>query len=234
MNAPLFFPCGDSPALHYACRILQKSGVHFIDHPTPEVDYLLTDTPCKTNLIPTLEMLPESITVIGGNLDGLVPNSVKAVDLLKMESYLWSNAAITARCAIRIASEKIHNTLEYCPILIIGYGRIGIHLAELLKALGADITVAARSTTARAIAESFRLRAIPIESAPQSRHYSVIFNTVPALLYSCEQFTEGIIIDLASKPGISGSNVIAAKGLPGKIAPETSGTLIAKSVISML
>ena len=39
------------------------------------------------------------------------------------------------------------------------------------------------------------------------------------------------ITDLASVKGIAGDNVIWARGLPGKDAPEESGTLIAKTVL---
>jgi hypothetical protein len=40
-------------------------------------------------------------------------------------------------------------------------------------------------------------------------------------------------IDLASKPGIAGSDVIIARGLPGKMAPESAGHLIAKTILEL-
>jgi len=41
----------------------------------------------------------------------------------------------------------------------------------------------------------------------------------------------GIVLDLASYPGITGKNVIPARGLPGKYAPESAGNLIAQSIL---
>jgi hypothetical protein len=41
-------------------------------------------------------------------------------------------------------------------------------------------------------------------------------------------------IDLASQPGIGGNDVIWARGLPGKNAPESSGKLIAQTVLRKL
>ena len=41
------------------------------------------------------------------------------------------------------------------------------------------------------------------------------------------------MIDLASKLGIEAEDVIWARGLPGKDAPETSGDLIARTVIRL-
>ena len=42
-----------------------------------------------------------------------------------------------------------------------------------------------------------------------------------------------VLMDLASSPGIDGENVLWARGLPGKIAPESSGELIAKTVMRL-
>jgi hypothetical protein len=41
-------------------------------------------------------------------------------------------------------------------------------------------------------------------------------------------------IDLASIQGIYGSDVIHARGLPGKQTPESSGILIANTIIRLL
>ena len=40
-----------------------------------------------------------------------------------------------------------------------------------------------------------------------------------------------IKIELASQPGIAGNDVINARGLPNLEAPETSGELIARTVL---
>ena len=68
--------------------------------------------------------------------------------------------------------------------------------------------------------------------------FRVIFNTVPApvvpeqWLRSCSGDT--LKIELASVRGIAGKEVIPALGLPGKMAPESSGALIAKTAIAIL
>ena len=41
-------------------------------------------------------------------------------------------------------------------------------------------------------------------------------------------------IDLASEPGMQGKSVIPARGLPGKYAPESSGKLIADTILRVL
>ena len=41
-------------------------------------------------------------------------------------------------------------------------------------------------------------------------------------------------IDLASAPGMAGDDIIIAKGLPSKLAPESSGELIGKAVLRQI
>jgi len=61
---------------------------------------------------------------------------------------------------------------------------------------------------------------------------------VPATTLSKERCRECdpkcIKIELASQPGIEDTNVIQALGLPAKYAPESSGRLIANTVIRLL
>ena len=68
--------------------------------------------------------------------------------------------------------------------------------------------------------------------------YRIIFNTVPAPILSEEQIANCqdscIKIDLASVLGIAGTDVIWARGLPGKDAPESSGVLIAKTILRLI
>ena len=65
--------------------------------------------------------------------------------------------------------------------------------------------------------------------------YRLIINTAPALILEerqCRQ--DAVLIDLASKKGIVGDGVIWARGLPGKHAPESSGILIAQTLLRYL
>lgn len=233
MNQKIFTCWGDSPALPYSCQYFENAGFCSIDHPAPEVRYLLTDTPCRKSLEGILERLPEDVTVIGGNLAAFVPAGTNCIDLLQYEPYLWQNAAITARCALRLACGLTDRTLNRLSILIVGFGRIGIHLANILNSLGAAVSVAARSSSARAMALSFGCHPVPITAAA-GQNYDIVFNTVPFLLYDSSAFPGSCIIDLASKPGISGDNVIAAKGLPGKMASKSSGQLIASQAAAVI
>ena len=237
MAKHLIYPIGSTQACRYAAEFLYKEGFDLVDHPTPEATHLLLDAPAFGNdgilkngkpLERILEMLPQYITVIGGNLEHPSLEGYRCLDLLKDETYLAANAAITAECALQVAAPLLSRTFSDISVLIIGWGRIGKCLGKLLKDLGADVTVAARKEADRAM-----LRALGYGAADPinlKSDFQLIFNTAPAPIPGATQLQNCIKIDLASQKGLAGDDVIWARGLPSIHAPETSGRLIGKTV----
>lgn len=246
MERTVIYPVGSTEAIRYAVRFLSGAGITLVDHPTPDATHLLLDVPAfgpngalrsGGNVEKILEMLPENITIIGGNLNHPALTGYRTIDLLQDAQYLAQNAAITAHCAVKVALPYLGITLPHCGVLVIGWGRIGKVLGQLLRALGADVTIAARKEADRAM-----IRALGYRTADTYNLYSIlgdfrlIYNTVPEPVLSKDApFRKGCIkIELASRRGIEGDDVIQAKGLPGVHAPETSGKLIADTIIRRL
>ena len=181
--------------------------------------------------VPTKEVdlseLPAGVTVIGGNLEGSFPK----MDLLRDEQYLAENAALTADCALRLLGSHLPVAFRDCPILIIGWGRIGKCLASMLKALGAQVTVAARKPSDLGMLTALGYRTVEIGNI-DPMPYRAILNTAPAPVLS--PGGTAVKIDLASRLGLAGDDVIWARGLPGKMLPESSGQLIARGVLRHL
>ncbi len=157
------------------------------------------------------------------------------------------NAIPTAEGAVSIAINETPKTIFSSKCVIAGYGRIGKILAKLLRNMGADVTVLARSEQALTWAEADGCHALPFYCAGRYlEDKDIIFNTVPTLwmdkniIDSTRKNT--VIIDLASAPGgvdfeyakTVSRKVIFALSLPGKVAPETSGNIIADCVLSKL
>lgn len=246
MRRMLVYPLGTTAACQYAADNLVHAGVSLVDHPTPEVTHLLLDIPSfgadgmlrsGGDLKKVLEMLPPDITVAGGNLQHSALAAYQTIDLLKDSEYLAMNAAITADCALRVAAPSLTSTFADSPTLIIGWGRIGKCLGQLLKSIGSDVTIAARKASDQAMIQALGFDAVDIDdiSAVLSR-YRLIFNTVPEIVLNLEQSTvrrHCVKIDLASKPGMEGEDIIWARGLPGVHAPESSGRLIAKTFLKL-
>lgn len=245
MNEHIFFHVGHTRALDYAVTDLIRRGCKVVCAADDTVTHLLLPVPSFESdgtlkgggeLAPILGQLSKDIVIFGGNLDRPELAGYKCVDFLQDPLYLAENAAITAHCAVKLAMAQLPVTLHGCPVLVVGWGRIGKCLAALLKQLGARVCVAARKEADRAMVNALGYESEDITPPAYGlMRYRVIFNTVPAMVLP-EELTwncrpECLKIDLASKPGIAGDNVIWARGLPNKDAPETSGELIARTAL---
>jgi len=185
-----------------------------------------------------LTQLPADITVIGGNLAHPALREHRQVDLLQDTQYLAENACITAHCALKIALRALPVILKDQPVLVAGWGRIGKCLAKLLRDIGARVTVSARKESDRAILLALGYDAIdPVQQEYHLVAFRVIFNTVPEMIFTKDALQycreDCLKIDLASKSGIEAPDVLIARGLPNRDSPESSGELIAKTVLRL-
>lgn len=241
LNNRVYYVAGDSEALKFAAGELAMRGLTVAESPSADVTHLVLSVPCRMGsaaLTELLERLPRNVRIFGGFLDREELQHYRCNDLLTDEEYLAQNAAITAHCALRVASKGLPVTLDHCPVLILGWGRIGKCLAPLLKSLGAEVSVAVRNDAQRAIlrAMGYESEMLPLPEYILPR-FRAIFNTVPAPVLSAEALSHcrpGCLkIELASRPGLKGSDIITARGLPGTMAPESSGKLIAQTVLRL-
>ena len=241
MGDCVLYTAGYSPAISYCVQTLKKNGFTLLSEPSQEVTHLLLPVPSFApdgsivgggNLATLLTLLPKNIVVIGGNLDRPELDYYQCVDLLQDEGYLAQNAQITAHCAIKLALNQLPITLDGCDALVIGWGRIGKCLARLLRLLGAEVTVAARKENDRSMLAALGYGATDLENI-RFPDYRVVFNTAPTMLFpACPG--NALKIDLASRLGLGSEDVIWARGLPGKDAPESSGRLIAQILMPRL
>ncbi len=154
---------------------------------------------------------------------------------LSREELTIENAVPTAEGAISVAMQELPCAIHGVKALVIGCGKCGYALAERLRGLGAELTVSARSWRdfARIRAEGWQ-QADTAALEPVLLEMRLVFNTVPALVLGAERLKllprNGLVIDLASKPGgvdwvaaeRVGVKAIHALGIPGKYAPETA------------
>lgn len=240
MKDTLIYPAGSTEACTYAADILQKHGFSLTDHPAPEITHLLLDVPSFRSdgrlrsggdLNHLLSMLPQNVTVAGGNLDHPDLAERRKIDLLKDPGFLAQNAAITADCALRVAAPLLKTTFRDTPTLVLGWGRIGKCLTRLLKGLDCPVTVAARKEADRVILRALGYDAVDFESlCAQLPRFRLLFNTVPASVLNelaLSRCTDCVKIELASRHGLDGADVVTARGLPGIHTPKSSGNLIA-------
>lgn len=168
-------------------------------------------------------------------------------NLCEGRSVHTANAIPTAEGAVQIALEELPVTLHGARALVLGYGRVGKLTAHRLAALGARVTVAARSYEALAWAEAYGHTAQQLtDLAGYLCGYDLVVNTVPRRVLTrelLEELKEGCLgIDLASKPGgvdcrgaaELGVRCVWALSLPGKVAPVTAASALRDTIYNML
>ena len=172
---------------------------------------------------------------------------IRVEDCLFREEFAVKNAVPTAEGAIQIAMEEMGCTLCGAEVLVIGYGRIGKVLAHRLQGLGVAVTVSARKCSDLAWIETFGCRSVRTEEiAAEADRYSLILNTVPTQLVDRRMLSvlqpECLVIDLAGGSGgvdlaaaeELGVKAIWARGLPGKVAPQTAGQILHDTIHHIL
>lgn len=245
MDKNQIFAAGSTSGCRHAASFLHSLGLPVTDSPGAQVRYLLLDTPAfgpngqlrgGGSVEKLLQDLPRDILICGGSLNHTALEEYEKVDFLKDEAYLCENAYITAECALDVALPYLHRTIRECPVLIVGWGRIGKCLGQLLKNMGADVTIAARNPRHRAMIHALGYHTADISEIPVN-HYRLIYNTVPYPVLSRDQMArcreDCVKIELASTNGMEGEDIVIARGLPGIHMPESSGELIAKTFLRL-
>ena len=219
-------------------------------------------SPLDTQHIITLEDIGvyaqkhPGLWIFGGRMpdswaESLRHSGCRVVDYENYESFLIKNARLTTEGAIMTAMELTDTALLNAPVAVIGYGRIGQLLADLLSAMHARVTVFARREESLSLAEARGCDGVSTSQlARLADGYGIIFNTVPERLMSKSLLAmmpcDTLIIDLASAPGgldpegareatrRCGLQVIKAPSLPGRYAPRDAGRAIAEVILSAL
>lgn len=167
------------------------------------------------------------------------------VDYFKREELTVANAAATAEGTVQVLLDHLERSLLGSRCLVLGFGRIGRLLCHRLCAMGAQVTVAARRSDARAWARAYGYGAMDIERLEDLESLDVVVNTVPAPVLGARELKElkkeCFCIDVASVPGIDfaaaeelGLSSIWARGLPGKCMPKTAAAIIRDTIYTII
>jgi dipicolinate synthase subunit A len=198
-----------------------------------------------------LNAVKPSQRVVGGALTGEVreeaeTRGIKIHDYLNREELAIYNAVPTAEGAIQLAMEELPITIRGSNCLVTGYGRIGRMLSQMLVALGARVTVAARKFSDLAWADSQGCQAMELWQLGKTENFDVIFNTIPFPVFNHEILSKldknTLLIDLASRPGGVDFKTAAelqiktiwALSLPGRVSPKSAGQIIKNTILNMI
>ena len=211
------------------------------------------NTPFGNNKIAVEEFLNNlsGKTLIAGGIkqdiyDIASENNIKVIDILKREELAVLNAVSTAEGTIKIAIEETPRNLHRSNVLVLGFGRVGKILSNMLKGLGANVACEARKNSDLAWIKAYGYEPIPISNLKENLHkYDIIINTIPYIILDKDNLEnvrkDAIVIDLASHPGGVDKDAIKEKqikfiwalSLAGKVSPVTSAEYIKETLYNI-
>ncbi len=171
-------------------------------------------------------------------------SEASVTDYAIIEELILKNALLTAEGTLGMMISSAPFCIKDTKILITGYGRIGKILADYLKALGGDVTVAARKESDFVWCDIKGMKHTEYSDIKEkAKEYKFVVNTVPYNVVTEDMISEispdCIVIDLASKGG--GCDFEALKkrniknyhllGIPGKFSPKSAGEIICDTII---
>lgn len=196
-------------------------------------DYIVTNYPYRVPVpagVPTVCCGPE-----------FAPDG--EFDIMRDETYLVDVADLTAEGALASATAAAGCALCGARCLVVGWGRIGRALTELLVCLGAEVTVLSRrESTARDIALAGARSQPTADAGKVIPGHRFVFSTPPHMVLNEEVLKNAdknaVIIDLASPPygvDLKAANKLGLRawrepGLPGRYCPENAAATIFRAM----
>jgi dipicolinate synthase subunit A len=231
----------------------EKSEEVCLSHIRKAARIVLPTPAAKLGKTPDLEeILKYNLTncecIFGGKLgqnwiNWCEKQNISYLDFMEDEEVAWKNARITAEATVAEILKCGKYSILGQKIVVTGYGKCGKSVADLLGAMGAKVTVLARSKAARKAAKADGHNAVDFSYGAEEAYGTTMFvNTVPACVLTeniiSEMHTDAVIVDIASAPGGCdkkaaekyGIPVISALGLPGIYTPKSSAKVLADAI----
>ena len=201
----------------------------------------------------SLEDLSASISadalVFGGKIDKEMfeKKGICAYDYAEREDFAALNAVPTAEGAIEAVMKILPVTIFGSRVLVTGFGKCAKVLSLTLKAMGARVTVCARSSRDLSMAKALGFDTVPLKHMHMVLEGSdIIFNTVPHRIFGLYELDKipphTPLADIASLPGGADPAMAADKninyvflpGIPGKYSPYTAAEIILKTIENII
>lgn len=248
---------GEDERSKYLRKMYINEGTVLVD--VKEADYVVAPIPFSrdgikiTGEITTCDELISKLdgkTLFTGAIFSDIKEKLKDIkyyDLMDLDEVAVMNAIPTAEGAIYEAIKNSNITLSGSNVLVMGYGRIGKVLCDMLKGINAKVYCEARSKKDIAYIEAMGYNSVHLlELNSYLPKMDYIFNTIPVTLLNENNLKyinkECTIIDLASAPGgidfdlakKMDLNVTWALALPSKLAPKSAAKYLKGAIDNII
>jgi len=164
-------------------------------------------------------------------------DNIDGINLLEEDMFVLENAYLTAKATIEIAfSESKYNGKT---IMVVGNGRIGKYLCDMLEDIGVDIIIVTKNYTELLVDPRYINSIGYNDISEYLNDCDMVFNTAPYNYFTCEELNKykGTYLELASKPyGFEydeksiPKSVVMCPSLPGKYYPKEAAEIIYDSI----
>ena len=246
-----FLLAGNDPRYPALAEMLREGGTdaHILSDPREarDAEALLTRYPLDPEAEEAAKRLPRDARLIllaTRSVDERTAGDKRTVSLMDDLVFVNENAILTAEGAIAAAMRDAPFAITGEKALVIGYGRIGRALTEMLSGLRARVTVASRRECGRLAAMARGAQSVSVENMtreiPDSR---LIFVTSPDRMLSRRELSyasrASYIYDLSGAPyGLDleaarelGLNARRESALPGRYAPESAARAMYRAIL---
>lgn len=239
------FVNGEDERSIFLKEMLQKEGKYTN---LENAEYVYFSIPFrKYNNLEEIKNLNKKIIIGGASKEQkefLDNNNVEYIDLMKNEKFVYNNAVLTAESTIPFILSTKKSSIQNLNILVMGYGRIGSNLSEILNKLGANLFCFAirKESIAKIIKLGYNY--IELESiANNLEKIDIIINTIPRNILSYEMLSKIKeyhipVLELASSPygmDISIADKLEVdykilSALPARIVPKSAALFVKETI----
>lgn len=229
-----------------ACRIDGKTDASEALFHIRQADCIVTncpvrDCPAGMDFLKMIEAAPVTARIFTCGPQINMKEDQRIIDLWQDETLIADNAMLTAEGAIAAAMQAGDRSLRDCNCLVVGWGRIGKSLTELLVGMGVKVTVASRSPAGRNRAIERGALAVNTEYL-RIGGFDIVFSTPPSMVINDKILKKAekdvMILDLASPPyGVDlksaweiGLRAWREPGLPGRYCPQSGAMAIVRAI----
>lgn len=193
--------------------------------------------------------LPNGCTIYSGNIpqyfiDKANEKNISCVDILKDSNLAWENAYLTAEGLLSEIISSAPFSLKNSNVMIIGFGKCGSNIGNLLKPLCEKVFFYDHTDNNRSRLSSYGFKSIKYnEISDYIPKMNIVINTVPKNVLSEEHLSHAsstaIFYEIASYPFGFHKDVfdehnlrlVTCPGLPGKYSPKSAGEIISESIL---
>jgi len=157
------------------------------------------------------------------------------------------NAELSAEAAVCEAMQRMDKAILDMRVLVTGYGLFGRALAKRLRAMGAEVWIAARRQEQRLLAASDGMQPVELTDLPSAASQAdMLLNTIPAQVIDTVVLRSmrpgSWLLELASAPyGFDrkeaqtlGLNCDVLPALPARYAPLSAAMALKQAVVQLL